>query len=223
VGSFANLDSIFYFCYRFGDYSSVHLEEAMIDSFDFDDFTDKKDESSLAVLREKAIELAAINDHITELEEELEAFNKRKNQLSCVDMPNLMRDLGMNDFTLDSGEKFKLEDFCSGSLNKAPDFNFAKSWVIENGGGDLIKTTVAVDFGTGEHNMAMNLRGQLADEGYDVDVNEGIHPQTYASFGREKLKEWKAALEKGLDAPEPPFRELGLYAGTRVKIAGGRK
>lgn len=194
-----------------------------MNEFDFSEFEDKQDTASLAVLREKAIELATINDHITELEEELEAFNKRKNQLACVDMPNLMRDLGLNDFTLDTGEKFKLEDFCSGSLNKAPDFQTAKQWVIDNGGGDLIKTSVSVDFGTGEHNMAMNLRGQLQDEGYDVDVSEGIHPQTYASFGREKLKEWKAALEKGIDAPEPPFKELGLYAGTRVKIAGGKK
>lgn len=195
----------------------------MTDTFDFDDFKPDGYDSSLAVLREKAIELATINEHITELEAELEQWNKRKTQLACVDMPNLMRDLGMNDFTLDSGEKFKMEDFCSGSLNKAPDFNFAKSWVIDNGGSDLIKTSVSVDFGTGEHNMAMNLRGQLQDEGYDVDVSEGIHPQTYASFGREKMKEWKAALENGIDAPEPPFRELGLYAGTRVKIAGGKK
>jgi hypothetical protein len=195
-----------------------------MDTFDFLDFVEKQDESSIAVLREKASELLAIRDEISALEAELDTFNKRKNQLECFEMPQIMRDLGMSEFKLDTGEKFKIEDFCSGSLNKAPDFQTAKQWIIDNGGRDLIKTSVSVDFGVGSHNEALSFKADLVEKfGYDPEITEGIHPQTYAAFGREKLKEWKALLAKGQNAEEPPFKELGLYAGSRVKVLGGKK
>ncbi len=189
--------------------------------FDFEECT-PQDESSIALLREKAQELVAINAEISALEAELEQYNRRKNQLSCVEMVQIMKDLGMSEFKLDSGEKFKTEDFCSGSLNKAPDFRFAKNWLIDNGGGDLIKSTVSVDFGTGEHNMALSLRSRLEEDGFEVNTQEGVHPATYAAFGREKLKEYKKALEHGANVEEPPFRDLGLFAGTRIKMMGGK-
>jgi len=71
--------------------------------------------------------------------------------------------------------------------------------------------------------MALSFAGELREKGFEVTVEEGIHPQTYASFGRDKLKEFDENLKQGIVVDPIPFDKLGLYHGRKAKITEGKK
>lgn len=189
----------------------------------FDDYAPTPDKGSIEVLVEKAKEATELESLITDLEDQLKQVKERLRSLTEQEMVSIMADLGLSDFTLDSGEKLVVSEFYSGSLNRAPDKQAALDWIHEHGGTDLIKTGVNLTFGKSEHNMALSLIESLKEQGYDPTVDEGVHPQTLAAFAREKNQEYYEALGNGETLEEPPLETLGIYHGRKVKIKAGKK
>lgn len=172
-----------------------------------------KSESDLNSIRTLAEEVRDLEQTKLDLENETKVVNARLTELTQKLLPEAMASLGMDSFSLSDGSKVSVKDFVSGTLNKAPDKESALFWIEANGGESLIKTEVKMAFGKGEDNRAKNAIGLLTEQGYDVESDKTVHPQTLAAFAREKM----AAGD------DIPLEALGLFAGRHAKIQLGKK
>jgi hypothetical protein len=146
---------------------------------------------------------------VAELEDNLETVKKTLNRLKTKDLPDLMAEVGVTEIAVKGGIKVEIKDFVAGSLPKASGARKAAiDWIAENDGEDLIRTVMRVEFEKSEHNIAMDIAGQIREKGYEPVVESGVHPQTLLSFVREKLE----------DGDEVPLEKLGLYAGRTAKV-----
>lgn len=190
---------------------------------DWDSVKPDEPTGDLKTLQEAAQEVCDLEEMRDELEAQVDDIKKRLRHLTDDFIPQIMKAIGLSDFTLEDGSKITIKDSVSGTINRAPDFNWAKSYVIDKGGKDLIKTEVKTLFSCGAHNEALSFVAELNERGYEAQATETIHPQTFASFGRELLKDYQEALDKGQFSEPPPFKELGLYHARSAKITKKKK
>lgn len=179
------------------------------------DFEEEEvDLSTLTSYAEKAQELQAAVD---ELESELKAVRRELESYLSDKIPSAMSSIGMKTFTLSNGKKISVRDIVSGSIEKSPNRTFAYNWTIDNGGEDLIKTNVSIDFSCKEHNYANNFIEECRSK-YDLEPNvkETIHPQTFCSFVREKIEEREKKIDNGEYVEEIPYEDLGIYKGRKA-------
>jgi hypothetical protein len=136
------------------------------------------------------------------LKTDLEKATADLRAIETVDLPELMREVGMKSVTLDDGSMIDLVDEvdCGITEAKRPE---AHKWLIENGFGGLIKTEVVVAFGRGEHEAAL----KCAEEVGGTAV-ERVHPATLKSFVKEQLAAGRAV----------PFDTFGVYPYSKAKL-----
>ena len=86
----------------------------------------------------------------------------------------------------------------------------ALQWIENNGGKEIIKSTLTAEFEKGAGNLERkNMAAEaLSEMGVPFIDAETVHPMTLAAFAREKLK----------GGEEVPIESLGLYAGRQAKI-----
>ena len=108
-------------------------------------------------------------------------------------LPTAMAEAGMKAFTLDNGAKITVKDDVAVSV-PADKKRDAYAWLRENNFGDLIKNTVAIDFGRGEDNSAEALKEYCQERGMNYSDKEGVHAQTLKAFIKEQMA-------KGVDVP----------------------
>lgn len=150
---------------------------------------------------------------VADLETSLSSAKARLNHLRSGVLPDMMAEAGLTEFRLATGERVKINDYVSGSLPKEEDNPAARRKALDwlehhREASRLIKTVVEVRFGRTEHNRAVDLAERLSEEGLDVSVMSGVHPQTLMAFARECLREGAAI----------PLETLGLHAGRVAKI-----
>lgn len=161
-----------------------------------------------------AEEIVETDDQIDALEASLKDLKSRANHLKTIELPDLMAENGLSAIKLESGKTVEVSDFVTGSLPKDEARRKAAiDWLASNGGADLIKSEVKVEFSKTEHNLSKSLASRLRDEGFVTVEQESVHAQTLMAFAREKLK-------KG---DEIPLDQLGLFSGRTVKIKAGKK
>lgn len=137
----------------------------------------------------------------------LEAATERYKRLETVDLPELMREIGVPALTLPDGTALQLaDDFsCGITEEKAP---AALAWLRENGFGALIKSVVSAEFGRGEEERAQQASKLLQDNGFDPAAKETVHPQTLKSFIREQMEAGKP----------PPFDLFSIHVMAKAKL-----
>lgn len=170
------------------------------------------DPNVLERLNTSADELLAMEDAVAQMEEDLRVAKAALNELKTRTMPELMAELGMEKFTR-NGREISTSDFVSGSLPKEEAKREAAiRWLENNDGAGLIKTTIALAFGKGEHNVALSVAEDLRQAGHEPEVETGVHSATLQSFARERLK-----------SGDPIDTELlGLYTGKVVKVKAAK-
>lgn len=184
----------------------------MSDYFDLE--APMSSDSSMVRLIAMAREVISTEKLVSELEDNLSECKRRLNNLKIVQLPELMSECGVSEFKTDNGFKIFLGDFVSGSLPKDEyRRDEAIRWLEENGAESLIKTEVNLQFEKSQHNRALSLIADLADQGYHVTSKMGVHPQTLIAHVKERLR-------KG---DEVPLDLLGLYAGRTAKITPPKK
>jgi len=189
--------------------------------FDFSDFAVEDEpefEIGLEQISEDAEEANALQEMMDDLQAQIDELKLRYRHLTEKRLPYAMQELGLSKFELKSGAKISIKDSVSGSIQRAPDFQFAKQFLLDHDGGDLLKTEVKTEFGRGSHNEALDLAQRLREEGFETIANETVHASTYAAFGRELLKDYQHKLEKGQAAEMPPFEELGMFYARKAEI-----
>lgn len=166
-------------------------------------------EGKLEALRKLAQRQIDLEQSAAELEEILKATKGSLHELKTKTVPELMAELRLLDFTLESGWTIAVEDFVAGSLPKDEEKRKkAVEELVAEGGQDLIKTTMTLVFSKSQHNEALDLAERLRSDGWEPEVKEDVHPQTLAAFARERLK----------NGDEVKVDVLGLFSGRTTKV-----
>lgn len=146
-------------------------------------------------------EMADIAEQQANLAEQLK-------QITDVDLPAAMAEVGLKSFTLDSGETIEIEEGIGTSISKKNEAE-AFAWLRDNGHGDIIKNVVSVSFGRGEEAEAQAAKDMLAEAGVTgINQKESVHWQTLRAFVKEQL-------QRGVNIPEDAF---GIYEYQKSKI-----
>jgi hypothetical protein len=165
------------------------------------------DTSSLKGISELANRQLGLELDIAKLEEQLKAKKEEHRQVSQIDIPEAMAEIGLSEFKLDTGHKITVNPFYNCSIPKDR-VDEAMDWLRDNNHGDLIKNTISVDFGRGEDNEAANLKQVINDKGHSYTDKTGVHPQTLRAFVREQVESGQTL----------PLDLLGVFIGQKTTI-----
>lgn len=124
--------------------------------------------------------LAEIDDQRAEVAEELRRVRE-------VDLPLAMEEVGLESFSLTTGEKVEIKKTIKASI-PASERDRAFAWLRDNGHGSLIKNEAVASFGRGEDKKAQQLVKFCTTNSIEVNRKESVHPQTLSAFVREQLE-----------------------------------
>ena len=149
---------------------------------------------------------------ISDLEQTLKEEKKALLKLTDEEMPSMLAEIGMSSFALDDGSTVEVKQTYGASIlvDKRPE---AYEWLRDNGYDDIIKNTVACQFGRGEDDQASAFAAFAQQQGYVPDQKTEVHPQTLRAFVKERC-------EAGEDFPMELF---GAWVGQRAVIKRGKK
>jgi len=164
-------------------------------------------DASLKALSDKANEIQELDDNIKNLEEKLGQVKAKYRELSEVDIPSMLSELGLSEITLANGNKISTSTYYSARISEDKR-DEAFQWLGDNGFGDIIKNTVSVSFGREEDNSAKELAEELEGNGFSTAQKKWVEPMTLKAFIREQV-------EKGSDLPLETFN---VYIGQKTRI-----
>ena len=182
--------------------------------------------NSLGAITEMGQEMFNLQKEINELNDLLKQKKQSLMKLAEQDLPDLMQELNVKDFTLNNGAKCEIEDITSGSIPSTSAIIRAKGddrneleirqqrcfdWLRANNAGSLIKSNVEVQFGRDEDQACNNFTEELRERNLFYRRAVGVHHKSLNSLIRERL-------EQGKDVPHDLFK---LYVGRRAKLTGG--
>jgi hypothetical protein len=149
---------------------------------------------------------------VAELDEQLKTAKAKLLELTDRDLPDMMAEVGITNFTLADGSKLEVKQ-TYGARIPVVHRDAAFAWLKEKGHDDIIKNLVSVPFGRGEDSLATDFINLAQKNGYAPDQKKEVHPQTLKAFVKEQL-------EKGQEVPMDLF---GVFTGQRASIKRGSK
>jgi hypothetical protein len=180
------------------------------DTFDYSDYQQQgPGDNALAELSHLAMQQQQAEAEVARLEEELRKAQNHLKDLAERQIPEMMDNCGMSEFTTRDGIKIKVDEKIRGSIpkNKEP---AALQWLEDNGHGNLIKRQFVVEFNKDEEKLAKKFKADL-EKRKSVPKNQikrTVHATTLQSFVKEQL-------EKGVDFPLETF---GVFRQRFTKI-----
>ena len=125
-----------------------------------EDFMPTPDDAHLKQVASMVEEVIDLRSTIDRLQARVKELAATEREISQTKLPEKMRELGLSDFTLESGEKVSIRHKVKASLSAAKrEEGF--EWLRENGFGDLIKSRV---------------------------VEESVHAGTLSAFCKEQME-----------------------------------
>jgi hypothetical protein len=179
--------------------------------------------NEIGAVADMASRMLNLQEEISRSEEALKQKRQDLTKLAEQDLPDLMMELNIKDFTLSNGAKVEVNDIISGSVPAAGAIDRAKGddkidlemrqencfdWLRANGAGDLIKSNVEVQFGRDEDDACNSFIDELQNRQIYYKRAKAVHPGTLNSFIKERLSE-------GKEVPHDLFR---IYTGRKAKI-----
>jgi hypothetical protein len=145
---------------------------------------------------------------VDRLEEELKLANEALRYVSEVQIPDLFDELGLEEIKVE-GKKVTVTRGYAASITQetAP---VAFKWLRDNGHGEIIKHTVAVELKKGEEESHEKLVKFLSESGQTYSDKEAVHPQTLKAFVTEQMK------TPGVELPQDVFHVFPLRQ-TKIK------
>ena len=173
----------------------------------------KVDAGSLGAISEMAVNLCNLDSEIADLEAMLKEKQIKRRRLADVDLPEAMLSLQLSSVKLANGFKLEIVDILSASISKA-NAPAAHEWLREQGHGDVIKTSISVEFPRGEEETARETYTELRGKNTGaVSFSENVHPQTLKKLVRE-------LIEKGDNIP---FDVFGVWTGKQAHVTQAAK
>lgn len=123
---------------------------------------------------------------VAKAEDDLAAAKELLRQVKEVDLPEAMREVGLDTFTTLDGLVVKRsnEVQVAISVGNRP---AAYQWLIDNGFGGIIKLDVEMHFDRGEREKAEKIAEQLRKKKIEVDITQSVHAQTLKAFAKERI------------------------------------
>ena len=173
---------------------------------------EKADGGILKTVSELARAIAAKEAQVADLDRQLKDAKKELLKLTDEDLPASMAEMGLASFTLDDGSQIDVKPTYGASIlvDNRPK---AYEWLRDNGYDDIIKNTVACQFGRGEDDLASAFSAFAESQGYTPSQKTEVHPQTLRAFVKERC-------EAG---DEFPMELFGAWVGQRAVIKRGKK
>tara|TARA_X000001382_G_scaffold98032_1_gene72446 strand:- start:268 stop:846 length:579 start_codon:yes stop_codon:yes gene_type:complete len=168
---------------------------------------EKLDQAGLQTVAEIARKIRDEEEYISSLESDLKKAKKGLLKLTDEDLPTMLAEIGLSSMKLDDGSEVSVKQTYGASIlvDNRP---AAYEWLREKGYDDIIKNTVACQFGRGEDDKAASFKAFAEKEGHYAEQKTEIHPQTLRAFVKERV-------ENGDDFPMELF---GAYVGQRAVI-----
>ena len=168
---------------------------------------EKLDQAGLQTVAEIARKIRDEEEYISSLEADLKKAKKGLLKLTDEDLPTMLAEIGLSSMKLDDGSEVTVKQTYGASIlvDNRP---AAYEWLREKGYDDIIKNTVACQFGRGEDDKASSFKALAEKEGHFAEQKTEIHPQTLRAFVKERV-------ENGDDFPMELF---GAYVGQRAVI-----
>jgi hypothetical protein len=168
---------------------------------------EKLDQAGLQTVAEIARKIRDEEEYISSLESDLKKAKKGLLKLTDEDLPTMLAEIGLSSMKLDDGSEVSVKQTYGASIlvDNRP---AAYEWLREKGYDDIIKNTVACQFGRGEDDKAASFKAIAEKEGHYAEQKTEIHPQTLRAFVKERV-------ENGDDFPMELF---GAYVGQRAVI-----
>jgi TolA-binding protein len=156
-----------------------------------DDETEVAQTSNLGRLSKLAAQARELEVEIEQLSLQMEEKNEKLTKIRREFIPDLMTELGIDEFKLSDGSKISVKDVVTASP-KEENKPLMHAWLEEHGYDGIIKTKVATEFGKGEIDDARKAHQALIDAGYHATLNRNVHYQTLQAFVRERLEDGEA-------------------------------
>ena len=181
------------------------MQQIISDESSIGDLSDLSTDQ-LKNVAETAENIKQKEDEVFQLEEKLKQAKKDLLKMTDEDLPMLMEAITLERFTLSDGSKVNISPTYGGPI-KVDDRPQAHQWLRDNGFGDLIKNSIAAEFGMGEDNLAKDFYETALAKGFNVNQKEQIHNMTLRSWVKEQT-------EAGNSIPAV----FGAWTGRRAKI-----
>lgn len=148
---------------------------------------------------------------ISDLERKLKDEKKTLLKMTDEDLPTMLAEIGLSSMKLDDGSEVTVKQTYGASIlvDNRP---AAYEWLRENGYDDIIKNTVACQFGRGEDDKASAFKAFAENEGFFAEQKTEIHPQTLRAFVKERVE----------SGDEFPMSLFGAYIGQRAVVKGSK-
>jgi len=183
--------------------SDINLDEVFLDAEAA--LSEIPAQEKLESVSKLAQEQLALEQEIARIEAELSEKKKAYSELSEIKIPELMEEIGIDEFRLANGVRVSVNPFYSGKITDIA----AYKWLEENGEADIIKGEVSIPFPKGFSKQHLRAIVNVSKElGLDAQVGEQVHPST--------LRAWiKEMIQSGKQFPRELFN---VYVGKRTKL-----
>lgn len=164
----------------------------------------------LSNIAELAAQMDDIEQRLARYAEIAKELKEEHKKISQELIPTAMSEVGMKQFTLDSGVTVKVDPAVYTTITKKNESE-AYKWLRETGNADIIKNMISVRFGSGEDHLAEQLEAVLQHEfGIAYDQKASVHAGTLKAFVREELAQ-------GSDIPHDLFSIFEFKEAKLVK------
>jgi hypothetical protein len=160
---------------------------------------------NLKLLAEKAKAQLQLERDIEDAEAALKVLNEKHRKLSQLEIPALMKEIGMSEFKLTDGSKVTVTPFYSGKITTDAGFN----WLKQHGHGSIVKSfyEVPYNFSATEEELE-TIQNALDDAGLFYEEKKSVHHMTLGAFIKEQ----------SINGTPVPADLFNVYEGFKTKI-----
>ena len=151
----------------------------------------------------------------------LKVLEQAQRQLSEVDIPTKMKEIGMKEFVTNKGDKIKIKSFYTGyiptikaclkSQELAERRQKCIDYLSKDENSSLVKNELSISFSKTQDNEAKDLKAELEKKGYAPTLNESVNANSLKSH-------INVVKEKGLEFDDELFK---VFLKTETKIEKG--
>ena len=178
-------------------------------------------EDDLKSLTEMIDNMLKNDKAIEDMKSALKVLEQAQRQLSEVDIPTKMKEIGMKEFVTNKGDKIKIKSFqtgyiptikaCLKSQELAERRQKCIDYLSKDENSSLVKNELSISFSKTQDNEAKDLKAELEKKGYAPTLNESVNANSLKSH-------INAVKEKGLEFDDDLFK---VFMKTETKIEKG--
>ena len=165
-------------------------------------------EEKLSSLAKLAENLVVVEDAIAEVEDKLAELKRQKRKLAEIEIPDIMNEIGIQEFKLKGGLKVNVKSVFTGKITEE-NAEEAFKWLDEHGHGGIVKGMIQIPYRLDDDKETIRKIEAFASEmGYEANEKLAVHHMTLSAFIKDQITQGK----------EFPRDLFNVWAGFNTKI-----